>query len=252
MYEMILKKKQELLESMPKNPQFSAWLEQSDLWCWLYSVFRISGQRGSNASVVAMLAGELRDDVPLSSYAFVKNYKDVYYDMKRCIQMQATLDVRMLDRWAGMLLGKDFAAPERTLYRTNNPIVYEWELIPAHFRQIREELSGILRTAAQVKDPKDPLDKAAFVHLEVDRLYPYGEDTAAVSMAALLYQILQLGLPVPELSVGDIEYNKMIAKYVEDKDRSAFTDMLERSIYNRLDAVLSLARQAGERDDYQA
>jgi len=252
MYSMILQKKAELAANLPKNAEFRVWTEQSDMWCWLYSLFRIMGRRVSKSSVVAMLAGELRDDVPLSLYAFVKNYKDVYYDMKSSLSMHDTLDLKMLNRWAGMLLDKDCSAPERSLYRTNNPIVYEWELIPSHFREIREQLTGVLRTAAQIKDPEDPVDKAAYVHLEINRLYPYGEDTIIVSSAALLYQIMELGLPVPELSVGDIEYNKMIVKYVEDQDRSAFTDMLSRSIYNRLDAVLSIARQAGERDDYEA
>ena len=56
------------------------------------------------------------------------------------------------------------------------------------------------------------------------------------------------GDPVPELSVGDIEYNKMLAKYADDLDRSEFVSMLSRSVYNRLDTVLNLARQAGEKD----
>ena len=248
MYEMIRQKKAQLTEAMPSNPEFKNWIEQSDLWCWLYSMFRITGQRLSKNSVVALLAGELRDDVPLSAYAFVKNYKDVYYDMKSCLAMGADLDLRMLDRWAGMLLDKPSSDPAATLYRQNNPIIYEWELIPAHFREIKDRLSSILRTASQIKDPADPLDKASYVHLEIDRLYPYGEDTAFVSGAALMYLILQLGLPVPELSVGDIEYNKMIAKYADDLDRSEFVSMLSRSVYNRLDAVLNLARQAGEKD----
>ena len=250
MYEMIRQKKAQLAEVMPSNPEFKGWLEQSDLWCWLYSMFRISDQRLSKSSVVALLAGELRDDVPLSAYAFVKSYKDVYYDMKSYLAMGADLDIKMLDRWAGMILGKSSSYPAETLYRQNNPIIYEWELIPAHFREIKERLSEILRTAAGIKDPADPLDKASYVHLEIDRLYPYGEDTVFISCAALMYLIMQLGLPVPELPIGDIEYNRMIAKYAEDLDRSDFLGMLSRSVFNRLDAVVNLARQASEKDYY--
>ena len=252
MYDMIRQKKAQLDAAMPSNPEFKSWIEQSDLWCWIYSMFRISGQRLSKSSVVAVVAGELRDDVPLSAYAFVKNYKDVYFDMKSCLAMGADLDIKMLDRWAGMLLDRPCSEPAGTLYRQNNPIIYEWELIPPHFREIRERLTEILRTASQIKNPADPLDKAAYVHLEIDRLYPYGEDTAFVSGAALMYLILKLGLPVPELSVGDIEYNKMIAKYADDLDRSDFVSMLSRSVFNRLDAVLNLAKQAGDKDYYGA
>lgn len=251
MYEMIQQKSKELAACMPSNPQFWTWIEQSDLWCWLYSMFRVSGRKMSKNSIVAMVAGELRDDAPLSAYALVNNCKIIYSDMKSYISMQADLDVRMLNRWAGMLLDKPSADPAETLYRQNNPIIYEWELIPAHFREINAKLTELLRTAAQIKDPKDPMDKISYVHLEIDRLYPYGEDTAMVAGLALMYLILQLGLPVPELSVGDIEYNKMIAKYAEDLDREPFRDMLSRSVYNRLDVVTGLARQAGE-NNYEA
>ncbi len=246
MYGMILQKKKELQGCMPQNPEFRTWIEQSDIWCWAYSLLRVQGQRISKDIVVATQAAQLRDDIPLSLYAFVNNCKDAYFDMRTSIAMGDRLDLRMLNRWAGMLLGKSSLEPEKTLYRTNNPIVYEWELIPVHFRELRDELSAVLRTAAQAKDPEDPLDVAAYVHLEIDRLYPYGEDTTSVSFAALVYMLLKLGLPVPELSVGDIEYNKMIAKYAEDRDRSEFKNMLERSVFNRTDAVLGLARQAAE------
>ena len=241
MYEMIKEKKARLDACGPLSPDLRAWVEQSDIWCWLYSMFRISGRKMQKNNVVAMVAGELRDDIPLSAYAVAKGFKDVYSDMKACLQMKADLDLKMLDRWAGMLLGKPSDDPQNGLYRQNNPIIYEWELIPVHFRQIKEELTALLRRAAQIKDPKDPMDKASFVHLEIDRIYPYGEDTAMVSGAALMYLIMQQGLPLPELSVGDIEYNKMIAKYAEDLDRGDFCGMLSRSVYNRLDAVCSLA-----------
>ena len=246
MYDMILQKKKELQGCMPDNPEFHTWLEESDIWCWAYSLLRVQGQRISKDIVVATQAAELRDDIPLSLYAFVGSCKSVYFDMKTSIAMGDRLDLKMLNRWAGMLLDKSSAEPEKTLYRTNNPVIYEWELIPVHFRELRDELSAVLRTAAQAKDMEDPLDAAAYAHLEIDRLYPYGEDTVAVSFAALVYMLLKLGLPVPELSVGDIEYNKMIAKYAEDRSRSDFKGMLERSVFNRVDAVLGLAKQAAE------
>ena len=248
MYDMIRQKKAQLDACMPPDPEFRTWLEQSDLWCWLYSMLRISGQRMAKTSVVALVAGELRDDIPLNAYAMAKGFKDVYSDMKNCISMGLDLDTKILDHWAGMLLDKPSEDSTNGLYRQNNPIIYEWELIPVHFRQIKEELTALLRKAAQIKEPKDPIDKASYVHLELDRLYPYGEQTYLVSGAALMYQIMQLGLPLPELAVGDIEYNKMVAKYCDDLEREDFCDMLSRSVFNRLDAVLGLAKQASEKN----
>ena len=245
-YGQIKVKKAELDAIVAAHPELSEWIEQSDLWCGLYSIFRISGQRVSKDSVVAMAAGELRGDVPLSSYAFVKSYKDVYSDMSICLAMGAVPDLKLVNRWAGMITGRDDQTPGEGLYRLNNPVVYEWELIPVHFRTIREELEKLFRIAASIRDPEDPLDKAAYVHLELNKLYPYGEDTAAVSAAVLMYYLRQLGLPVPELSANDVEYNQMVTDYVVNSNREPFTDMLGRSVYNRLESVLTIARQAAD------
>ena len=245
-YSQIKAKKAELDRLADVHPELSEWIGQSDLWCWLYSYFRINGQRISKDSVVAMTAGELKEDVSLSSYAFVKACKDVYVDMGISLAMDAAPDPKLVNRWAGMITGRGDQNPGQGLYRQNNPVVYEWDLIPVHFRTLNEELAQLFRAAASMRDPEDPLARAAFVHLELNRLYPYGEDTTAVSAAVLMYYIRQLGLPLPELSAGDVEYNGMIAEYVEKSNREPFKDMLERSVYNRLEAVLTLARQAAD------
>ena len=251
-YGQIKEKKSELDRLAGSHPELGQWIEQSGLWCWLYSYFRMSGQRISKDSVVAMSAGELKEDVSLSSYAFVKACKDVYSDMGISLSMGAVPDPRLVNRWAGMMTGRDDRNPGQGLYRQNNPVVYEWDLIPVHFRTLNEELAQLFRTAASMSDPEDPLDRAAFVHLELNRLYPYGDDTTAVSAAVLMYYVRQLGLPLPELSANDVEYNGMVAEYVEKSNREPFKDMLERSVYNRLEAVLTLARQAADMKSKEA
>ena len=56
MLDKIAEKAAELKRIMPDDPQLNDWLRQSDLWCWLYSYFRISGQVVSRSSVASMVS----------------------------------------------------------------------------------------------------------------------------------------------------------------------------------------------------
>ena len=243
MYKKILEKKAEFASVLPDDQEFFDWLDQSNLWCWLYSVFKLTGQPVSKNTVVSMISGEIMEDVPLSLYAFAKDLRDVYADMKSYISMQADLDKKMLNRWMGMFPLTDSDAPAGKPYRLKNPIVREWELIPPHFRSIDEELDAPIKKAARGSDFQDPLSAVSWLHLEIDRIYPYGENTVTASFLAVLYRLLQLRIPMPEIMMEPDEYNRAVAKYVNSSDISAFNDALMNSIYARLDSICSLIKQ---------
>ena len=157
MLDKIAEKAAELKAVMPDDPQLKEWFRQSDLWCWLYSYFRISGQTVSKGSVASMVSGELKDDIALSLYAFAGKYRDVYYDMSSSLAMEADLDARMLSRWAGMLTDPKEPRKEGSLYRLNSPIIYEWEHIPPHFKDLPKYTEELLKNCRGLKRSKDPI-----------------------------------------------------------------------------------------------
>ena len=248
MTEAISEKLAELKARRPADPEFKKWMEQSDLWCWMYSLYRITGRRIAKSSVAAVLDGEFRDDIALVDYAFAGNCREMYADMRGCLYMDDDLDARMLSRWAGLITSPETPRRDGTLFRLNNPIVYEWELIPPHFKELGSMTDGILKSLQPIERQEDPIDAAARLHLELNRLYLFGEDTILLSMAALFYLFMKLGIPFPELSATDTEYNKLTARYLETRDSSDFTGMLKRSVFNRLDSILDLLKQAEPED----
>ena len=244
MYKKILEKKAEFVSLLPDDQEFFDWLDQSNLWCWIYSVFKITGQPVPKNTIVSMLSGEIREDVPLSLYAYAKDLRDVYADMKSFISMQADLDKKMLNRWAEMMFGRDSEAPAGKPYRLKNPVVREWDLIPLYFRSIDEELDAPFKKTSRLNDFTDPLAAVSWLHLEIDRMYPYGENTSSAAFLAVLYRLMQLGIPMPELEAEPDEYNKAVARYVSSSDISGIYDMLTEGIYERLDNICGMIRQA--------
>jgi len=247
MIDLINKKLTELKENFPQDPEFRTWMQQSDQWSWIYSILKIRGDKVHKTAVVKMIQGSISEEITLAEYTLADHFRKVYQDMVSYISMSTDLELRMVCRWAKMLLDLELGVADDDVFRKNHSAVYEWDHIPEPEENVPSKFKSLIKEYInEGPDRKDPLKRAVKLHLEMNRLYPFGDETTLISMAVLMFSLLELGYPLPQLSVDDIEYNSMMTRYIEDGDIGPFKDMLERSIYNRLDAVVSLAHQANE------
>lgn len=243
MQELIDRKIKEMRELGVVNREFRIWLEQSDLWYWLYSSFRIMGEPVEKKVIVDILDGKIVEDAPIEAYNFINGYSSVYRDMRSSAEMGSNADIKLLLRWGEMLLGR---TPE---FRADDPIVYEWNHIPPFFQNIDAETDSLLRKAAQERRSMPALKWMASLYLEFCRIYPFGKDTPVMSGLLLAYCLIREGYPLPSFTVGEIEFNKIIDAYVNKGEYGDFEGMLERSVLNRAEAVLQLNRRAAEIDE---
>ena len=240
MEQEISSKLDELRKLLPENREFRVWLSESNLWSWLYSGFRIQGQAVSKSAVVDMYNGVIREDVPLSNYSFVQKYRALYLDMQTELSMRSAPDIKLFRRWLDMLY-------EGVVYRKNNPVVFEFGLIPCHFSSIEEELEKAFR--AFVQSDKDPVEASAMLFLDIVKIYPFEEESIDAAMTVLLYCLEGFGFPIPELSVNEEEFGNLMRAYMDKGNAEPFCSMLERSVYNRLDAVIMLAKHTKENEE---
>lgn len=249
MYKQLKEKLNEQQKLLPEHPEFRTWLTQSDLWNWIYTAFKIKGEPLSKTVVVDMLDGRIREDINLGSYAFAQAAQNVYKDMKNYIQMQTTLEPEMIYRWAKMLLGKDIKDEDEVVLRENDPLVYEWELISPSASTIKDKLKNIVKNYVQ-EERSNVFERICKLHLEINRLYPFGENTALISMAVLMFALLENSYYMPELPLDDREYNRLVAKYFDDGNMDDFYSMLCRSEFNRLESIVVLSKEAKEITDW--
>ena len=247
MIELIEGKLKELRDDFPSNPEFRTWMQQSDQWSWIYSILRIRGEKVHKTAVAKMIQGSLSEEISLHSYAMADNFRNVYQDMVSYISMSTDLELKMVCRWTKMLLRMDQSVPDNDIFRKNRNVVYEWDLIPEPEENVPGRFTELIKEYKLAGiDKKDPLKRAVKLHMEINRLYPFGEETTLISMSVLMFSLLELGYPLPQLSLDDREYNKIMAEYIENGSTDTFKDVLEKSIYNRLDAAVNLAKQAVE------
>ena len=243
MQELIDRKLKELRELGVVNRELRVWMDQSNLWYWVYSALDMEGNRLDRQKIVDIIDGKIVENAPIEAYNFILGYAEVYRDMRSCVEMDQDADPKLVFRWAEELLGRE------TSYRKGSPVIYEWNHIPPVAADSASEMSGLLKRFAVNRRSDKSLRLMAILHLETLRLYAYDRDTARVAGLLLMYSLLREGYPLPGISLDDIEYNKLIDAYVNQGDADGFVTMLERSVLNRLDSVLQLSRQAAELND---
>ena len=244
--ELIKYKYSELLNNYPQNPEFSAWIKRSDLWSWIYSVMNIRGDKVRKSSMVKYIEAELDESLPLNLYAFAQNWQEIYSDQKRFIDMQTSLTLPMICTWAKILLNIDPDTDDDQLFRKNHVAVYEWEHIPIDESKAKEAVEEALKKYVRTKNEDNALSNAIDLHLELNKIYAFGENTTMISMVVLMFCILELGYPLPTLSVDDRAYNRMMAEYIASNNSAPLKDMFCRCIYNRVEAIWALAMEAKE------
>lgn len=226
----ILEQKLELYKSLTfKSKEYNAWLKDSSLWMSVYSCLRVRGVEMDKRELVDIIRGAISLEIPIDIYNFVHNYHDVYRDMTACIEMQQSIDTPLLMRFYAILF-------EREGFRTNNPVIYKWGYIAPHFNEIGEKMTAYYRTLAHIDDP---VDKAVYAHNGLAEIYPFGEDSAAMAMLAMYYVLLSADIPLPAITADGEEYDRIMKADLENHG-GEFKQMIERSLINRLESVISL------------
>ena len=250
MFEMINKKAGELKALNPSNPEFKKWVDQSNLWYWLYFDLTMQGIKVTKRQVADVLAGQLLEDAPMEVYGYIHRFAAIYRDMKSYILMKSNLTPNMLDKWCSDLFPEtDEEGNPKPVRRTSTSAIYEWGHIPPHFRELNEHMVSLLRSCDRQRFEGNYMDRLTQLYAGLLYIYPYGDRSPIMAGIALIYSLLEEGLPVPGLPVGEQEYNSLVAEYMEHGNFEPLESMLERSIYNRLEEVYQAALAVSEEEN---
>ena len=236
MKELLNEKLREYRALGPVLPEARKWLDESNLWMFLYTVLRQRGVRVEKKTLLEILSGQILEDVPIDLYGFCFRLRDVYKEMISAVEMQASLNVKMLDGWCRELLQR-----EEPLHRRDNSVVYDIGFIPCHFNELSEQLDRLFRSVSALSDG---VQKAAQLQMGIVKLYAYGEDSVTMALVASAYALLEAGIPQPSYPLNDGEYAKLMSAFINDGDEEAFCGMHVRSLINRLDTVIQVYKEA--------
>ena len=238
MNELLNGKLREFKALGPVVPEARKWLEDSNLWMLLYTVLCQRGVRIEKRTLVDILSGRIMEDVNIDLYGFCFRLRDVYKDMVSAVEMQATLNTKMLDTWY-----VDLLEPDGPVHRRDNAVVYDIGFIPCHFSEISERMARLFKSMDTVTDGAL---KAAELQMGIINIYAYGQDSVTMALLAAAYALLQAGIPLPSYPVSEDEYRRLMSACINEGNEEPFCSMHYRSLINRLETVIQVYREAAQ------
>ena len=238
----LLNEKLKIYRSLdPVLPEARKWLEDSNLWMLLYTVLCQRGVRIEKKTLVEILSGQILENVHIDLYGFCFRLRDVYRDMISAVEMQATLNTKMLDGWY-----QDLLEPDGPVHRKDNAVVYDIGFIPCHYSEISERMDRLFKSMAGIEDGAL---KAAELQMGIINIYAYGPDSVTMALLAAAYALLEAGIPLASYPVSEDEYRRLMSSCINDGNEEPFCSMHYRSLVNRLETVIQVWREAAETAD---
>ena len=235
----LLNEKLKIYRSLdPVLPEARKWLEDSNLWMLLYTVLCQRGVRIEKKTLVEILSGQILENVHIDLYGFCFRLRDVYKDMISAVEMQATLNTRMLDGWY-----QDLLEPDGPVHRRDNAVVYDIGFIPCHFSEITERMDRLFKSMAGIEDGAL---KAAELQMGIINIYAYGQESITMALLAAAYALLEAGIPLASYPVSEDEYRRLISACINEGDEEPFCSMHYRSLINRLETVIQVYQEAAQ------
>ncbi len=225
----------------PVMPEARKWLEESNLWMLLYTVLCQRGVRIEKKTLVEILEGHILEEVNIDLYGFCFRLRDVYRDMISAVEMQASLNTKMMDGWY-----RDLMEAEDPVHRRDNAVVYDIGFIPCHFNEISEKMDRLFKAMDGVGDGAL---KAAELQMGIINIYAYGQDSITMGLLAGAYALLEAGIPLPSYPVSEDEYRRLMSACINEGNEEPFLGMHYRSLVNRMETVLQVYAQASEENE---
>ncbi|MDD4389783.1 MAG: Fic family protein [Eubacteriales bacterium] len=235
MYREIKKKKLILDNRKPYSKEITKYLAELDVVDLAYTSFRLSGSSLTRNDITKIYRGEIITSAGLNEHARIEAYKNVLKEMNILAGRRYKLSEEVIVRLYRALTGKN---PEP---REGNPVIYEWSYNPPHWSEVGMRMDEMLERAnTERPGMTNYVLRASEIHNEFLAIYPLTDENEEMARLLFYYYLMIKKYSVFTLGFNEIEYNSSITKYLQDGDISRFSDMAERSLYERLEIMLQI------------
>lgn len=233
-----IKKKIVILENRkPYTRTVMEYIEEFNLVDWIHTSLRLDGSDISRESVAKILKGQLVIEETLDEHAMVEHFKHAIRLAYNMSDMKTDLNIKCLFQFFETL-----AEPERAIYRRTNPVLRSLHYNPPHPDDIEEQMNLVIDWYNRDRCDENPILRAVLIHNKIIEVYPFEVMTENVARMAMNYTLIRNGYPPVGIHMKEPEYNDAISDYIRYEKIQPLYSAVERSIYNKLEAMLQLTR----------
>lgn len=189
---------------------------------WICSILRISGSHAGKRDVMHILDGEKVDSATLQDYDLVRATAFLRDDFTNMLDMDIRLNAKEIGKIYMRLTGA-----KAVEYRRSNQVIDGLHKLPPHSSKIPELMRNFeLETLADAHY-NVPFEGAVNTASMILAIWPFEKMSEIVAYAALSYELLRGGYPLPTLDIRRDEFMTFCGQIVAGDTRTFIKTLVE-------------------------
>ncbi len=234
-----IKKKKLILDNRKPYKREAMWLiDEIRRIDWIYSSMKLDGSPLTKEAVERIYKGNFLTDISVKDHALISNYNEAISLAFEMADMGYYLSEKYMFRLLGILTGETEAE-----YRSNNPVLRMIGYNPPHFKEVDQQMEMLFLWLHSGEYQTNPIEKAAYLHNKIIEIYPYQIASEAMARMAAQYHLISNGLPPVLWNISEQEYYDALRLYLKNEDIKPIYDVLERSVFNKLEVMMQLTAE---------
>lgn len=188
----------------------AAAMKEVNLFHWVCSMMKISGSLLSKARIGAMLDGSTVREATVEEYRYLRSCVELYLEFRHMVEFDIYLDEKYIRKIHGVLAGNPSSE-----YRRSNPVLRDMEYNPPHRSEIGELMKAACREIISDEHYEDRVGGAVRTHDMIMAVWPFEERNGETAYAAMSYELLTAGYPLPALDIDEKAHLTLAKEFVK-------------------------------------
>lgn len=237
MYEKI-RETLEILKGRSYDTDLKKVLRNMEMADFIFTMMNLDGRSISKEEVQAILRGETIKCGRLEDHIVLRRYMELYFSMCEMLTFETDIELSVIGKIYGLSSGLEIQP-----VRQENLTLYTFDYTAPKYEEVMDRLKLMLSRLYSAELGDNLLMKAAYLHNELIAISPYKHGNEVLARALLYYYLMSWNFPVFELRVREQDYNIAVMEYLKAGDLDKFYKMLERNVYNKLSAMLTMTEE---------
>lgn len=234
MYEKILEKL-EILKTRSYSKDLKKVLRNMEMIDFMFTMMNLDGRSMSKEGIQGILRGETIKCGMMEDHIVLRRYMELYRSMCEMLKFETDIELKVIGKIYSLCSGLEIQP-----IRQEELTLYTFDYVAPKYEVVMDRLKHMLSRLYSEELGDNILMKAAYLHNELIAISPYKHGNEVLARALLYYYLMSCNFPVFELRVKEQDYNLIVMEYLKGKGLNEFYEMLERNVYNKLSAMVTM------------
>ena len=201
----------------------------------------VRNPKHQEVKVGEILEGQLQKDVPVGDYLFIQNACEAVKMAYNNIEMGNGVDGNLLKSAYRILTEEQDSG-----YRTDNPVVYNFNHVPPHCADIEERVNRSCRKIYDEQFEDDVIAKAMYIHNAIIDIWPFADFNGEIAIFAMNYYLMEQGLMPIDMPMDRQDYFDLVASCLKGLRPDEEYAFIKDAVFQKMQGAIAVCQSVSK------